>query len=49
LGKAEKRQVAKEVEEQDGALPEDWRGEEIGTIGKVSLLSPTMTFLNFYP
>jgi hypothetical protein len=35
LGKGEEKlQVTEEVEEQDGALPEDWRREE-----KISLLS----------
>jgi hypothetical protein len=53
LGKAEeKRQVAEEVEEQDGALPEDWRGEVIGMIGTsikphVEKISPVVTMWRY--
>jgi hypothetical protein len=44
LGKAEgKHQVTEETEEQEGALPKDWRGEEIGThhIKKISQCGAT--------
>jgi hypothetical protein len=43
LGKAEgKHQVTEETEEQEGALPEDWRGEESGSPSSITVTYPLL-------